>query len=54
MTGLAKFRQFVAKGEYGRALDVIREQIASGANIIDINMDEALIDSTSEIKELLT
>ncbi len=53
VTGSAKFRQFVTKGEYGRALDVIREQIASGANIIDINMDAALIDSTSEMKEFV-
>jgi 5-methyltetrahydrofolate--homocysteine methyltransferase len=45
ITGSAKFRKLIAANDYEKALDVARDQVANGAQIIDINMDEGLIDS---------
>lgn len=45
VTGSAKFRKLITAGDYAAALDVARDQVANGAQIIDINMDEGLIDS---------
>ncbi|MFN3892211.1 MAG: methionine synthase [Beijerinckiaceae bacterium] len=45
VTGSARFRKLVKNGEYAAALDVARDQVANGAQIIDINMDEGLLDS---------
>jgi 5-methyltetrahydrofolate--homocysteine methyltransferase len=45
VTGSAKFRKLVTAGDYNTALDIARDQVANGAQIIDINMDEGLLDS---------
>jgi 5-methyltetrahydrofolate--homocysteine methyltransferase len=51
VTGSAKFRKLITSGDYAAALDVARDQVANGAQIIDINMDEGLIDSAAAMKE---
>ncbi|MDK1377065.1 MULTISPECIES: methionine synthase [unclassified Sinorhizobium] len=53
VTGSAKFRKLITAGDYAAALDVARDQVANGAQIIDINMDEGLIDSTQAMVEFL-
>ena len=45
VTGSAKFRKLIKDEKYDEALSVAREQVENGAQIIDINMDEGLIDS---------
>ncbi|MDF2116746.1 methionine synthase [Roseiarcaceae bacterium H3SJ34-1] len=45
VTGSARFRKLVKNGEYAAALDVARDQVANGAQIVDVNMDEGLLDS---------
>src|SRR6185437_14573823 len=45
ITGSAKFRKLIAADDYEAALEVARSQVENGAQIIDINMDEGLIDS---------
>ncbi|TJX00892.1 MAG: methionine synthase, partial [Mesorhizobium sp.] len=45
VTGSAKFRKLITAGDYAAALEIARDQVANGAQIIDINMDEGLIDS---------
>ena len=45
VTGSAKFRNLVKAGDYDTALEVAKQQVDSGAQIIDINMDEGLLDS---------
>ncbi len=45
VTGSAKFRKLITAGDYAAALDVAREQVASGAQVLDVNMDEGLLDS---------
>ncbi|MBN9003296.1 MAG: homocysteine S-methyltransferase family protein, partial [Rhizobiales bacterium] len=45
VTGSAKFRNLIKAGDYTTALDVARSQVENGAQIIDVNMDEGLLDS---------
>ena len=45
VTGSAKFRKLIEAGDYQAALAIARQQVESGAQIIDVNMDEGLLDS---------
>ncbi|MCD4691271.1 MAG: methionine synthase, partial [Calditrichales bacterium] len=45
VTGSRRFAKLVVEGDYEKALEVARAQVENGAQILDINMDEALIDS---------
>jgi len=45
VTGSAKFRRLIKEGDYATALEVARDQVENGAQIIDVNMDEGLLDS---------
>src|SRR5476651_128436 len=45
VTGSARFKKLVIDGDYNAALDVARQQVEAGAQIIDVNMDEGLLDS---------
>jgi len=45
VTGSAKFRKLIEQGDYSGALTVARQQVEAGAQIIDVNMDEGLLDS---------
>ena len=45
VTGSAKFKNLIIAGDYSAALDVARQQVEAGAQVIDINMDEGLLDS---------
>ncbi|WP_085025688.1 methionine synthase [Ensifer aridi] len=53
VTGSAKFRKLITAGDYAAALDVARDQVANGAQVIDVNMDEGLIDSKQAMVEFL-
>ena len=53
VTGSARFRKLIKEGDLSAALDVARDQVANGAQIIDINMDEGLIDSEKAMVEFL-
>ncbi|MGV8938858.1 MAG: methionine synthase [Allorhizobium sp.] len=53
VTGSAKFRKLITAGDYSAALVVARDQVENGAQIIDINMDEGLIDSEHAMVEFL-
>ena len=50
VTGSAVFKRLIKAGDYNAALDVARQQVENGAQIIDINMDEGMLDS----KEAMT
>ncbi|WP_269932349.1 methionine synthase [Aminobacter sp. HY435] len=53
VTGSAKFRKLITAGDYATALDIARDQVANGAQVIDVNMDEGLIDSKQAMVEYL-
>ncbi len=44
VTGSAKFKRLILEGQFDEALSICREQVENGAQIIDINMDEAMLD----------
>ena len=45
VTGSAKFRKLIEADDYAAALAVARSQVENGAQILDVNMDEGLLDS---------
>lgn len=53
VTGSAKFKRLILNGEYDEALDVARQQVEAGAQIIDVNMDEAMLDSEAAMVKFL-
>ena len=53
VTGSARFRKLVAAGDYPAALDVARQQVEAGAQVIDVNMDEGLLDSAAAMTTFL-
>src|ERR1700760_4964169 len=53
VTGSAKFRKLVKTGDYPAALAVARDQVEGGAQVIDVNMDEGLLDSEAAMRTFL-
>ena len=53
VTGSARFKKLIKEGNYETALSVARQQIQNGAQIIDINMDEGLLDSEKIMEKFL-
>ena len=53
VTGSAKFRKLISEGDYSAAVEVARQQVEAGAQILDVNMDDGLIDSESAMVRYL-
>ena len=53
VTGSARFARLIREENYDEALEVAREQVAAGAQIIDINMDEGMLDSEAAMVRFL-
>src|SRR3984893_15694060 len=53
VTGSAKFRKLIEAGDYSAARDVARQQVISGAQMIDVNMDEGMLDSEAAMVRFL-
>ncbi|GMW07848.1 MAG: 5-methyltetrahydrofolate--homocysteine methyltransferase MetH [Nevskiales bacterium] len=53
VTGSAQFRKLITADDYPAALVVARQQVESGAQIIDVNMDEGMLDSTAAMDRFL-
>jgi 5-methyltetrahydrofolate--homocysteine methyltransferase len=53
VTGSAKFRKLIEQNDYSGALVVARQQVEAGAQIIDVNMDEGLLDSEKAMQTFL-
>src|SRR5512145_2159921 len=53
VTGSAKFRKLIEAGDYTAALAIARSQVESGAQILDVNMDEGLLDSEKAMTTFL-
>ncbi|MFH0734925.1 MAG: methionine synthase [bacterium] len=53
VTGSKKFARLIKENKYEEALSVAREQVEGGAQVIDINMDEAMIDSVAAMTKFL-
>jgi 5-methyltetrahydrofolate--homocysteine methyltransferase len=53
VTGSAKFRKLIEAGDYNAALDIARQQVAGGAQMVDVNMDEGMLDSEAAMTRFL-
>jgi 5-methyltetrahydrofolate--homocysteine methyltransferase len=53
VTGSARFRKLIQADQYGEAVDIARHQVENGAQIIDINMDEGLLDAEKAMTTFL-
>ncbi|MGA8419891.1 MAG: methionine synthase, partial [Pseudolabrys sp.] len=53
VTGSAKFRKLITAGDYSAGLSIAREQVENGAQVIDVNMDEGLLDSEQAMTTFL-
>ncbi|MGA8045298.1 MAG: methionine synthase [Dermatophilaceae bacterium] len=54
ITGSARFRRLIQSDDYDAALSVARQQVESGAQVIDVNMDEGMIDGVAAMRRFLT
>jgi 5-methyltetrahydrofolate--homocysteine methyltransferase len=53
VTGSIRFRKLISDNNYAAALDVARDQVANGAQVLDVNMDEGLLDSEKAMVKFL-
>ncbi len=53
VTGSARFRKLVSEGDFAAALAVASDQVAAGAQVLDVNMDEGLLDSAAAMTTFL-
>jgi 5-methyltetrahydrofolate--homocysteine methyltransferase len=53
VTGSARFRKLIEANDYAAALEVARQQVENGANMLDVNMDEGMLDSEKAMGTLL-
>src|SRR3954454_3017840 len=53
VTGSARFKKLVMAGDYAAAVEVARQQVENGAQVIDVNMDEGLLDSEAAMTTFL-
>jgi 5-methyltetrahydrofolate--homocysteine methyltransferase len=53
VTGSAKFKRLILNEAYAEAVDICRTQVADGAQIVDINMDEAMLDGITAMQRFL-
>jgi 5-methyltetrahydrofolate--homocysteine methyltransferase len=54
ITGSARFRRLIQSEDYEGALAVARQQVESGAQVLDVNMDEGMIDGVAAMRRMLT
>ena len=53
ITGSARFRKLIKDGDYDAAISVAAQQVEAGAQVIDVNMDEGMIDGVAAMDRLL-
>jgi 5-methyltetrahydrofolate--homocysteine methyltransferase len=53
VTGSRRFLRLIEQGEYAKAIEIAREQVEGGAQILDVNMDEGMIDGVKAMTKFL-
>ena len=54
ITGSAQFKELILSGNYESAIEIARKQVENGAQILDVNMDEGMLDSEGAMRSFLT
>jgi 5-methyltetrahydrofolate--homocysteine methyltransferase len=54
ITGSAKFKELILSGDYDSAIEIARQQVVNGAQILDVNMDEGMLDSEAAMRSFLS
>ena len=54
ITGSAQFKELILSGNYESAIEIARQQVENGAQILDVNMDEGMLDSEGAMRSFLT
>jgi 5-methyltetrahydrofolate--homocysteine methyltransferase len=54
VAGSRKFARLISEEKYDEALSIAREQVEGGANILDVNMDEGMLDSAKAMRDFLS
>ena len=54
VTGSARFKRLIMEGDYETALEVARQQVENGAQIVDVNMDEGMLDAEAAMVRFLS
>ena len=54
VTGSARFKRLILEGDYETALEICREQVENGAQIVDVNMDEGMLDGKAAMTRFLS
>lgn len=53
VAGSAKFKKLIMNGDYDTALDIAREQVINGAQVVDVNMDDAMLEAQTAMPKFL-
>jgi len=53
VAGSAKFKKLIMEGDFDTALDIARDQVANGAQIVDVNMDDAMLEAVTAMPKFL-
>ena len=53
VTGSAKFKRLILEGQYDEALEIAKQQVETGAQVVDINMDEAMLDGEAAMVKFI-
>ncbi|MFZ5523483.1 MAG: methionine synthase [Pseudomonadota bacterium] len=53
VTGSIKFKRLILEGQYDEALDIAKQQVEAGAQVVDINMDEAMLDGEAAMVKFI-
>ncbi|MFA7300627.1 MAG: homocysteine S-methyltransferase family protein, partial [Sideroxydans sp.] len=53
VTGSARFKRLILEGKYDEALEIAKQQVETGAQVIDVNMDEAMLDGEAAMVKFL-
>ena len=54
ITGSVQFKELILSGNYESAIEIARQQVENGAQILDVNMDEGMLDSEGAMRSFLT
>eukprot|EP00519_Triparma_laevis_P012690 CAMPEP_0182496176 /NCGR_PEP_ID=MMETSP1321-20130603/4857_1 /TAXON_ID=91990 /ORGANISM="Bolidomonas sp., Strain RCC1657" /LENGTH=93 /DNA_ID=CAMNT_0024699719 /DNA_START=1 /DNA_END=279 /DNA_ORIENTATION=+ len=53
IAGSKKFKNLIMAGDYGKCMDIAKQQVADGAHVIDINVDDGMLDGVAAMQKFV-